>query len=615
MGNNYLNNQELAKRLLVSNATIRNWKREGLIPKKITKTELERLLPSLQRKQNDRANKTRSAKTFIPRELISEGLSTESIKAMLKLLSIAKSIKKKIALCATLILWQRKEITIDESGKLHYRRASIGYLLREFYPDKLPTAQLITHFQQLNIPLADDLLGLIYQSLLKEGKKSQCGSYFTPKDLTIRMFRSLDKKINSILDPCCGSGIFLCTAAQELSLPLTSIYGIDKDPIAVFISKINLLLHFTDEDTTPKVVCHDALRHPLIFDQHIDLIISNPPWGAIKRNSTKDNKSTINTNERASKILLHTLQKMDKNTKLMFLLPCSLLNIKAHKETRTKLLEEYSIKQICYCGKPFDGVLSDTFWIETEHKLIDNNNIKISHPRGNISCIPQNTFLENTEHIININANEYDLKLLRKIYHTPHITLKNNALWSLGIVTGDNKKYISTEAEPGRRPIIRGCDIKPYRLDAPQQFIEFKPSLFRQFSDISFFDAPEKLVYRFISSSLVFAYDESQHLTLNSANILIPQIIGYPIKAILGILNSKVIQYVFTKTFATHKVLKADLCKLPIPLLDDDDKRHLMQEVDKVIHEGLSTDTIDEMIFRYFSLTKEESDHILGIDE
>lgn len=615
MKNRHLKNKELAERLFVSTSTIHNWKRQGIIPQNISKAEFEKILPSLQKRQSDRANKTRSAKTFIPHELLDEGLSVESIKALLKILSVARGIRKKIALCASLILWQHEEITFDADGKTHFRRDIIGTILHDFYADKLATKELVDQFQQLNIPPADDILGIIYQSILKEGKKSLYGSYFTPKDLATEMLRSHSKDIDSILDPCCGSGTFLCIAAKELSLPLTAIYGIDNDPIAVFITKINLLLHFKDENTTPKIICHDVLRHNLNLEHPIDIIISNPPWGALKKITKRHDQDAINTSDSASEILIHVLQQMDEKTKLIFLLPYSLLNIKAHKDVRTKLLKDYTIKHIHYSGRPFDGVLSDTFWIEIEHKTVENTNITICHPNDKISVIAQKTFLENPEHIININADELDLKLLNKIYKTPHTTLKGNALWSLGIVTGNNKKYLSTEARTDRKPIVRGTDIRPYRMSSPRQYIEFKPSLFQQFSNISFFEAPEKLIYRFISSSLIFAYDDSQCLTLNSANILIPQIKGYPLKVVLAILNSKLMQYVFKKTFATHKVLKSDLCQLPIPLLDDDTKQKILQEVDKVIHNDASADIIDEMIFKHFSLTEEETKRIRSIDE
>jgi hypothetical protein len=57
------------------------------------------------------------------------------------------------------------------------------------------------------------------------------------------------------------------------------------------------------------------------------------------------------------------------------------------------------------------------------------------------------------------------------------------------------------------------------------------------------------LIYRFISKYLVFAYDDKQKLTLNSANIVIPKTDDYPIKVIAALFNSSLYQFIFQKKF------------------------------------------------------------------
>ncbi|WP_334303208.1 TaqI-like C-terminal specificity domain-containing protein, partial [Coprococcus eutactus] len=53
------------------------------------------------------------------------------------------------------------------------------------------------------------------------------------------------------------------------------------------------------------------------------------------------------------------------------------------------------------------------------------------------------------------------------------------------------------------------------------RFIASDISLYQQAAPERIYRAPEKLIYRCINRQLVFAYDESRHLTLNSCNLVI----------------------------------------------------------------------------------------------
>ena len=127
------------------------------------------------------------------------------------------------------------------------------------------------------------------------------------------------------------------------------------------------------------------------------------------------------------------------------------------------------------------------------------------------------------------------LRSFEKIYKTNHVTLKGKASWALGIVTGNNKKFITFKRSPGFEPIYRGKDVKRFVLSSPSCYIRFRPHYFQQVAPEEKYRAKEKLIYRFISRNLKFAYDNCQSLTLNSANILIPKLPNYPVKVILAL--------------------------------------------------------------------------------
>ena len=124
--------------------------------------------------------------------------------------------------------------------------------------------------------------------------------------------------------------------------------------------------------------------------------------------------------------------------------------------------------------------------------------------------------------------------------------------------------------------------------------------------------AQEKLLYRFISSQLVFAYDEKQTLSLNSCNIVIPRISGIKMKYVLAILNSRIAQFIYKREFNSVKVLRSHIENIPIPVVDEATQDSIITVTDKLIA-GLELkeaesvyDELDTLIAEVFNLNSSE---------
>ena len=135
----------------------------------------------------------------------------------------------------------------------------------------------------------------------------------------------------------------------------------------------------------------------------------------------------------------------------------------------------------------------------------------------------------------------------------------------LGIVTGNNKRFVRETMASGYIPVFRGCDISKDSLATPSAFIPDNLSLYQQVAPCNLYTAKDKLIYRFISSNLVFFHDTEQRFILNSANMLLLDD-GFPItsQVLTRFLNTKIINWLFRSIFETHKVLRSDLECLPI---------------------------------------------------
>ena len=146
--------------------------------------------------------------------------------------------------------------------------------------------------------ITGDLLRDFYMSVVPRTLRRTLGEFFTPQWLAER---TLSKAINlankdgiscTVLDPSCGSGTFLVAAlkrelvVQSIRLPddpgeatrtaLRRVIGFDINPVAVLMSRINILLSLGDRieyltEVAPRVYQTDSilLPDPILGQSHL----------------------------------------------------------------------------------------------------------------------------------------------------------------------------------------------------------------------------------------------------------------------------------------------------------------------------------------------------------
>ncbi|MDR1819719.1 MAG: SAM-dependent methyltransferase [Methanobrevibacter sp.] len=158
-----------------------------------------------------------------------------------------------------------------------------------------------------------ELVSCIYESFLEEEKQQKDGVYYTPLSLVDYILNDtvnekLQKKSEcKILDPSCGSGIFLVESLRKLleneenlsldrlnEIVTKNIYGIDIDINAVNISIFSVYLTMLDYIKThdfkfPKLLnknffVDDFFNEKSKFNNitDFDVIAGNPPWVRVK---------------------------------------------------------------------------------------------------------------------------------------------------------------------------------------------------------------------------------------------------------------------------------------------------------------------------------------------
>ena len=417
----------------------------------------------------------------------------------------------------------------------------------------------------------EDILGLIYLSCKNMGSRKARGSYYTPTKVVKKLISHLDiEHIGKVLDPCCGTGNFLLQLPERVDL--ADIYGTDTDAVSICIARLNMALKYPDADV--EEICEHITEKNFLTEYDrtgFDTIIGNPPWGYAFSNEDKAvlkaryaTASGRNT-ESYDVFIERALEILVPDGTLAFVLPEAVLNVKAHMRIRTILLQGSSVKSLTFLGDMFDGVQCPCILLQlvaTGKPLSTAGMMIEDRTRTFIIAMERTVVPEN----FSFRMTDEEYRVLEKIKNSiPVCYLADHADFALGIVTGNNKKFLSAEKTEHSEMVLKGTDICKYHINPAKQYLRFEPEQFQQVAPLEIYRAPEKLLYRFISNQLVVAYDDRQMLSLNSCNIVIPKIEGMQIKYILAMLNSSVSQFVYQKEFHSIKVLRAHMEHIPIP--------------------------------------------------
>lgn len=647
-GTDYLTLKDICEELSISTATGRNWIKSGkLIPDTtinnvpfFKKDYLIQIKDRINSSGNNDLKSRRNKKHISGNEFYKGYIDSTSnnINVLIDLLNNIENnsyevtkdlIRLLLADCALQLLICKSEYNSDISEPLikqylsnNIQLDSHSDLIDDLIGDKKKSLRICSANEALfkycyTYNEGEDILGLMYLSCTNLGSRKNAGAYYTPTRIVKKLISKLSlKPTDKILDPCCGTGNFLIQLPSDISI--NCIFGNDLDEISVKLTRINMALKFKDADSQvlkSHITQKDFLTEYDLSGFHH--IIGNPPWGY---SFNKEEKTLLNdkyisamgkTIESYDLFIENSLKKVSINGCVSFVIPEALLSVKAHKPIRNIIMSSNSIRYLEFISNAFDKVLCPAIILQIVH-----TNEPMNSEGMEVECRNHKFTIKTRRDIDSDNfcflADDKQYDLIKKIKNKPSVCLKEHADFALGIVTGNNKEFITHSRTNHNEVILKGSDIYKYSVRESNNYVLYGPEHFQQTAPEKFYRAHEKLFYRFICNQLVFAYDDKQRLSLNSCNILIPRLPGYDTKYILAILNSSVAQFVYKMEFNSIKVLRTHIESIPIPVTDIETQKTIIKLVDKLINGLPEKETertykkIDRIIYDLFSLTKEE---------
>jgi tRNA1(Val) A37 N6-methylase TrmN6 len=464
---------------------------------------------------------------------------------------------------------------------------------------------------------------------------------------TLKSFPRKQREPITILDPACGSGLFLTEALTFLSGNFTKkrmkFLGIDIDPQAKAITEANIAKKNQEipsefaSNVEIQIITGNTIRDDLsnkfrdFPSEGFDFIIGNPPYRLLQPESTTPEELQYYRGHftvAQYKIDLYHLflerciELLGDGGRLGFIIPNTFLTNVYCSKLREFLLRRAHIEEITFIPKSFMQVdIENVILIltkkshqefEPEHRIRIRKFTSIEQLALDASVeeffIPQQQIENTPKKIFRIPVEA------RNQIKIPTIPLGSIARIHFGLQTPDRRKFpdsVITSAKlppPPYRPCISGKDITPNNIRFNNTYVKFDPETQAGgcWDPTMHFRAP-KVVIRQIGAHPIAAVDPIGYACLNTIFMVVSIDSRYSADILAAIINSAVIREYWGANYGDHKRLfpkikKTFLQEIPIPDLNhlSDDKCRIWQQLEN--HRQKNSKNSDQLITQLYYL-------------
>lgn len=364
-----------------------------------------------------------------------------------------------------------------------------------------------------------------------------------------------------------------------------------------------------------------------------DVIVGNPPYVQLSKVKNISNHYKKYLKERYSTsagrlntfiFFIHlSIDILKDNGNLSFIIPNTILTQDYYSYTRMLLVNNVCLNNLIEFDKmPFEDATVETVIIEYEKKIKQDYIVKqgiltelgyTEKQQYQVSEIRNNhnfSFLVNGSSIIKkvFTMKNIPFNLLCNI--NQGIALKGDKELSIVHENNENKYY----------KLLDGRNINQYSTTWDGVYLDYDVDKIHSCKRQDIFEENQKLLFRRVSSSLIFTYDDSKYYALNTLVVVTvkDKQETSKLKFILALMNSKLMNYIYVNKFKSKKKVFSEIQAtsiglLPIPLVGIEIQDEFIEIVDNILElkkEGKDTSelecSIDKKMYALYELDDEE---------
>lgn len=362
-----------------------------------------------------------------------------------------------------------------------------------------------------------------------------------------------------------------------------------------------------------------------------DIVIGNPPYVNIANIDNETYRNLLKTTFRSTRnkcdlyayFIERSFQLTSKKGIISFIVPVTWKATDSFSKLREIIFKEHSLQQVVNLDMGVFKAIVQPMIVVFSSELKKDYAIKIYNKEFNFfNKIQSSEIINDTTLSLDTETPFNERCLLQKIERA-NKKLGDIIKFSRGIKTSDDKRFISrVDTNSEQKKVYRGRNIRPYQIIWDGEYIWYRPDLMKEKvgclpHSSSFFEVPEKLVMQRIGTQLSVAYDDKQNYFLDTTNVSRYESINksYSVKFLCGLLNSKLVNFWYTRKYKLPTIGGYELDSIPIPEILPKQQLFVINLVSQIIEtkrNNPSADTsdlehqIDKLVYDLYGLTEEE---------
>lgn len=355
------------------------------------------------------------------------------------------------------------------------------------------------------------------------------------------------------------------------------------------------------------------------------IVIGNPPYGAKFSESDKiyfKNRFKHKDSETESYILFLELcgKLQNLSGSLWFIIPSNISTNSSYHSIRKNILDNYDIFMIIDLGSNiFESASVDSCifsFRQSQSKTTPLRCGKITSRELSehiLKEFEQKYFLTTPQNIFNFYIDTNTSKIIDKIQSVSSRNLSDYINFSRGIEFGYSSDHVFETPDGNRKPLIAGRCFNRYQFNFENKFVEVDFSDTSNFKTKGIYENP-KIFVRRIGKEIVAYLDTENYYNVCDVYNLLPKSNETNLYEILGVINSKAINYYFSNFFKNAKELFPKipikyLKQVPIKLTDNkigEIAKKIQEEKARSKDTGSIEQQIDNLVYRLYELSYEE---------